>query len=150
MGERYGTVGNQATNTTTSKTMLVLTGSTTLIFKIYDFMMGCDGTPADGVFVYEAQRTTAAGTSTSATPEPLDVTHALVAEATAGVNHTAEPTTAGSIMIAIPANARASYRWQAAPGGELWSSRAASNGFAFRSRSPALTLSTRCTVHHEE
>jgi len=150
MGERYGSVGFMTTNAATRKTMLRLTGSTTLIFKVYEWIVGSDGSPADGVFVYEAQRTTTTGTMTSVTPEPLDTAHGLVAEATAGSLATAEPTYAGVIALAIPLNARASQRWVAAPGGELVAARVASNGLGFGSRSPALTISTRCTVHHEE
>ncbi len=150
MAERYGTIGNMATNTTTNKTMLRLLGGTGVIFRVYDLIVGCDGTPADGVFIYNAQRTTTAGTFTSVTPEPLDAQHALAAEVGGGANASAEPTYGGAAAIAIPANSRASYRWTAAPGGELISAASANAGWGFTSRSPALTLATRCTAHHVE
>lgn len=150
MGERYGETGSQTTNTTTNKTMLRLTGATTLIFKVYDWIFGPNVVPASGIFIYVAQRTTANGTSTAVTPEPLDVARGLVAEATCGSNATAEPTYAGAPMLSIPLFSQATQRWQAAPGGELIAARVAASGIGFTSRSPALTTATRCTVHHEE
>ena len=150
MGTRYGQTGTQGTNTTTDKTMLGLTGGTGVLLKIYDWIFGPNVTPSDGVFIYVARRTTAAGTSTSVTPEPLDADRALAAEATCGSNHTGEPTYAGVAALSIPLFSKATQRWQAAPGGELITALTANNGFGFASRSPTLTTATRCTVHHEE
>lgn len=151
MAEHYGTVGNMATNAATNKTMLRLLGGTNVVMRIYDLIVGVDGsTPADGVFIYNAQRTTTAGTGTAVTPEPLDVAHGLAARGAGLSNLSAEPTYAGAPAIAIAANSRASYRWSAAPGGELMSALAANAGWGFASRAPVLTLGTRCTVHHRE
>jgi hypothetical protein len=71
---------------------------------------------------------TAAGTSTGVTPQNLDPADATT-EYDAGENHTIEPTyTAGAILLNIPLNQRATFRWVAAPGGELVFPATASNG----------------------
>ena len=150
MGERYGQTGTMTVNTTTNNTMLRLTGSTTVIFKVYDLIFGPNVVPASGLIIYVAQRTTAAGTMTAVTPEPLDVARGLVAEVVAGSLATAEPTYAGAPALSIPLFSQSTQRWLAAPGGELIGARVASNGWGFASRSPAITTATRCTAHHEE
>lgn len=152
MGERYGSTGNQATVASTNKTMLSLTGGTGVLARIYDLLVGADGTPDDRAMVYSAQRHTADGTNTAVTPEPLDADRALAAEVAGGENHTAEPTVAGIPVIELPVNLRATFRWMAAPGGELVTALTLNSGFSFRVREPSgnYVSSAKATVHHEE
>src|SRR5690348_2288983 len=87
--------------------------------KIYDVILGSEATPADAALLFTFRRCTAAGTNTSVTPQPLDPAD-FATEFDAGENHSAEPTyTAGAILLNIPLNQRATFRWVAAPGGEL-------------------------------
>lgn len=96
--------------------------------KIYDFILGSEASPADNPFLYVFQRYTAAGTLTAVTPRKLDPADAT-ALTNAGENHTVEPTyTSGEILERIALNQRATFRWVAAPGGELVTPATASNG----------------------
>lgn len=100
--------------------------------KLYDAILGAQGTVADNPFLYTFQRCTAAGTSTAVTPQPLDPADAAT-EQDAGENHTIEPTyTAAAILLNIALNQRATFRWVAAPGSELVTPATAANGIGIQ------------------
>lgn len=100
--------------------------------KWYDLVLGSEASPADNAFLYIVQRCTALGTSTSVTLQPLDPADAATEEL-AGQNHTIEPTyTANLIVLTVPLNQRATFRWVAAPGGELVFPATASNGLGIQ------------------
>lgn len=105
--------------TTTAKTIVQLASATARLVRgrAYDLIFATDGTPSDFPVIFDAARQTTAGTSTSATPSPLDPGDPASA-AVAVVNSTVEPTT-GVVLLDVALNARASYRWVAAPGSEL-------------------------------
>jgi hypothetical protein len=107
-------------DTNTAATTIVELRSTTAIRPhIYDFILGSDATPADNAAEYVLQRTTTAGTSTAFTPVAIDPGDPA-ATATFGQAHSAEPTyTAAALLLDIATNQRATFRWVAAPGGEL-------------------------------
>ena len=119
--------------------------------KVYDVMIGSEATPADAAILWTFRRCTAAGTSTGVTPLALDPADAAT-ESDAGENHTIEPTyTAGAILLNLPLNQRATFRWVAAPGGELITPATASNGFGIETDvistgTPLITA----TTHVEE
>ena len=117
--------------------------------KIYDWMFGSEASPADNAFLWQAQRCTTAGTNTGVTPQALDGADAAT-ESDAGENHTVDGTlTSAAILLSIPLNQRASYRWVAAPGGELIVPATASNGFHFRTPT-ATAVAVTSTIHVDE
>ena len=149
-----GNAGTQQALTTTYKTQLDITaatGATTLRrAAIFDMMFGADGTAADNVVVYKADRQTSTGTRTAVTPPPLDGGDAA-ALITCGANTTIEPiVTAATQLVEIPVNQRASYRWVAAPGGELIVPATNVAGIGIRAKSPAYTSTVGTTVHFQE
>lgn len=119
--------------------------------RVYDIILGAEATPADAALQWMVQRYTAAGTSTAVTPKPLDLADAVFL-GQAGENHTAEPTyTAGEVMLSISLNQRASFRWVAAPGGELVYPATTANGFGLKT--PVISTGTpaiTATIHVEE
>lgn len=119
----------QQTNATTETTGSITADATRpRRGKLYDAIFGSEASPADNPFLWRVARITAAGTSTAVTPQPLDPADAAT-ETDAGENHSAEPTyTAGAILLHVPLNQRATFRWVAAPGGELVWPATASNG----------------------
>src|SRR5579871_1707555 len=133
--------GTQQAMSTSYKTLLALTAATAALKrgKLYDLLIGTNGTPADNVMEFDVSRQTAAGTSTGVTPNPLDA--ADVAAGTVGsANFTAEGTiTANSRVLGVGINQRASYRWVAAPGSELVWPATNLAGLAVRAKSPAYT-----------
>jgi hypothetical protein len=149
-----GNAGTQQSLSTSYKTQLDITaatGATTLRRAwIYDLMFGADGTPADNVIVWKADRQTSTGTRTSVTPPPLDAADAA-ALITCGANTTVEGiVTAATQLIEIAVNQRASYRWVAAPGGELVVPAVNVTGIGIRAKSPAYTGTVTATVHFIE
>lgn len=109
--------GAQQALTTTFKTQLALTAATgAATLKrgwIFEWEVGADGVPnaVDCAIIYDWSRQTAAGTSTAATPNPLDPAD-TAAGLVASVNFTAEGTiTAASSLMAVALNQRNSQRW---------------------------------------
>jgi hypothetical protein len=119
--------------------------------RVYDAIIGSEATPADAALLWTFRRCSAAGTNTSVTPQNLDPASSTT-EYDAGENHTIEPTlTAGAILLNLPLNQRATFRWVAAPGGELVMPATASNGFGIETD----TISTgtpviTATIHADE
>jgi hypothetical protein len=55
-----------------TRTLLGITGATTLRPWVYDFYLSASAVPADNSILWYIQRSTAAGTSTAVTPQALD------------------------------------------------------------------------------
>lgn len=144
--------GTQQAIAAAYKTLLSLTAQTTSLrrIKIYDVLMGTNGTPADNFMEFDISRQTAAGTSTSTTPNMLDPADAA-AFTVGSANFTAEGTiTAASSVFYVGVNQRASYRWVAAPGSELVGPATNLAGFAFRARSGGYTGTATVTEFFQE
>jgi hypothetical protein len=134
--------GTQQAITTTFKTLLNLSAANAVLLRrafVFEFVFGVDGTPADNVMTWDVSRTTAVGTATAVTPNPLQSADGA-ALTVANANHTAEPTvTANSSLWAAGINQRATHRWVAFPGQELVIPATNVNGLAFRAKSPGYT-----------
>lgn len=145
----YAVEMNRTASTTASVGSVVADATRPRRGKIYDLIFGSEGTPADNAFQWVVQRVSAAGTSTSVTPQPLDPADAAT-EADAGENHTIEPTyTANAVLLSISINQRATFRWVASPGGELVYPATASNGFGVKTPTSSAVAIT-ATVHFIE
>ena len=145
----YAVELNRTASTTASVGSIVADATRPRRSKVYDLIFGSEGTPADNAFQWVVQRCTAAGTSTSVTPQPLDPADAAT-ETDAGENHTIEPTyTAGAVLLSISINQRATFRWVASPGGELVYPATASNGVGIKTPTSSAVAVT-ATVHFLE
>ena len=149
MARRYS-INGQATNTA-AKTILGLTSAATVRPRIYDFILGSDATPADMAAEYALQRYTAAGTATAVTPQLLDPGDPA-SLCSAGQAHTVEPTyTANALLLQVAVNQRATFRWVAAPGGEIVLPATAANGVGLQVISVSGTpVNVNSTIHFEE
>ena len=151
MARRYGVIGAAAVGT--NKTVLGLTSAATIRPKIYDVVVGCGATPADGASSFQLQRYTVAGTAGAAANivalDPADPSS--LATAGTGV-YTAEPTyTASTEMAAFSVNQRNTFRWVAAPGGEIVLPATAANGVGLRSDATSgITATHEATFFFEE
>ena len=149
---KYAITGSQATVSGSYKTVLDLFATTGALRrgKVYDVLIGTNGTPADNYLQWDISRMTADGTGTAVTPVALDPAD-VAALATAKNNYSAEPTiTAGSSLFNVGVNQRASYRWVAAPGSELLFPATANNGLALRALSGGYTGSATGDLMYEE
>lgn len=146
---RYSIEMNRTASTTLSVGSVTADATRPRRGKLYDLIVGSEASPADGVFLWQVQRCTAAGTSTGVTPQALDPADAAT-EMDAGENHTIDATvTANAIPLSIALNQRATFRWVAAPGGEIVFPATASNGLAVRTPTSSAVAVT-ATVHIEE
>lgn len=147
---RYAAEMNRSASTTLSVGTIVADATTPRRFKLYDLIFGSEATPADNAFLWQIQRCTTAGTGSAVTPNALDLADAAalfdVLE-----NLTVDPTlTAGAIDLALPLNQRASFRWVAAPGGELVAPATASAGFAIRTPTAGAAVAITCLAYVDE
>lgn len=149
MGRRYSIDGAQAVASPTDS-VLGLTSTTAIRPAVYDVIFGSNATPADNALNWLMERYTAAGTSTAVTPQALDPDDPA-ATASAGENHTAEPTyTADSVLLNISANQRSTQRWVASPGGEIILPAATNNGAGLEPVHASFTGEVQATIHYEE
>ena len=85
----------QAVSATYKSLLAVFAGATVRRTKVYDILIGTNGTPADNYMEFDVSRITANGTGTAVTPVALDPADAAAAS-TANANYTAEPTVTAS------------------------------------------------------
>lgn len=151
-GSTTGGGTQQATTTTYVGSLIGLTGANSAPrrFKIYDILIGTNGTPADNYVEWDVSRVTTNSTATTLTPQPLDMADATSLTTTTVNSSTFGTITTGSNVFYVGVNQRASYRWVAAPGGELVSPATSSAGFQLRVRSGAYTGTATGTIHFEE
>ena len=145
-----GTQQNMTTTYVGALLGLTGTGATARRIKVYDVLIGTNGTPADNFIEWDISRVTTASTSTTATPQPLDQADASSLTTTTVNSSQFGTITANSNVFYIGVNQRASYRWVAAPGGELVSPATSSAGFQLRTRSGGYTGTATGTIHYEE
>ncbi len=148
MGRKYASVGNQAVGT--NITVIGVTSTAAIMPKLYELVVGCGAAPADLTTIFHVERYTAAGTATAVTPQALDPTDPA-ATASAGENHTVEPTyTASAVLMKFPVHQRNTFRWIARPGYELVMPPTANNGLGLQSQSSGGTAAHDATFFHEE
>jgi hypothetical protein len=131
--------GTQQNIGTSAKAVLSLTAQTTGLrrARIYEVNCGADGTPADNPLIYDIIRCTSIGTGgtniATVALDPVDTAGTTVATG----NQTTDPTpVAGAVVLTVPLNQRATYRWVASPGSEFVVPATNTNGFSFRCLSP--------------
>lgn len=119
--------------------------------KVYDLTAGSIATPADQACRFQAGRTTAVGTEGSGfVPVNLD-SGGPAGAYDAGIAHSAEPTyTASKELLVFSLNQRATFRWVAAPGGELIMAATQNNGIGLKSKSSTSTQAHEGGVWFEE
>ena len=146
------TNGTQQAMSTTAKSILEVAGATSAPRrgKLYDILIGANGTPADNYVTWDVSRITTTSTGSTTTPKVLDPADAAILAQTV-VNSTTEPTvTADSALFSVAINQRASYRWVAAPGSELVWPATSCAGFTVRALSGAYTGTVTAEIMGQE
>jgi hypothetical protein len=129
---RWGVAANKGTASVQTVLYLGAAASNMRRAKVYDWTIGCGASPADNAFTHIAQRCTTAGTGAAKTPNALDAADTLATTIVAKDTITADPTlTASAFLLWKALNQRATFRWVAAPYGELIIPATASNGIVF-------------------
>ena len=150
---RYSASGNQTLQSSASgdATALSLAAQSTAHRNmVYELWMGNEGSPADQVTVYHIARVTSDGAGSAVTPSPLDPGD-RASQCTCLENHTTEPTyTSGGEILEIPLNHRATFRWVAAPGGEIITPATDNNGLGLKAIHASVTTDFRMGAMWEE
>ncbi len=147
---KFGVTMQRTASTTLATGSLTAAASSMRRAKVYDLMFGSEATPADNAFLWQVQRCTTAGTAgTNPTPLALDSADSLATTIVAGQAHTVDPTGA-TVLMSIGLNQRATFRWVAAPGGELVIPATASNGIKFETPTAGGLVSVTVTAHFDE
>ena len=150
MSRRYSGIGSGAVGT--DKTLLTLISAATIRPHLYDVLLGSEATPADQAADLKVMRFTAVGTEGSGfTPVALDPGDpASLADCGSGV-FSVEPTyTANSVLLQFSMNQRGTFRWVAAPGGEIVAPATASNGIGLKSSSATGSATHEACFHWVE
>ena len=130
------------------KTAINIIGSTTVRPQLYDVIAGISTTPADQTFQFVVARTTAVGTTAASAPTPAKLDDGDVAAVcTVGWTHSAEPTYASVFLLDVQLNVRATFRWVASPGGELFGTASANNGIGIKNHLASASSTMRATAH---
>lgn len=144
-GERFSASGNQNL-AATAITCLTLEATAATRAWCYDMVFSNEGTPADLSSLWTVQRSTVDGVGTAVTPSVLDLDGAA-AVCTCIENQTTEPTyTANQQLYEFSLNHRTTYRWVAAPGGEIILPADAGAGFGIFSLHASATTLFRATI----
>ena len=125
--------------------------------KIFDLLVGTNGTPGDTALMWSVQRATA-GSTTAFTGYASSVNTALdQADATTKMSvvvnscqETGYTYTATNVPWYVGVNQRASYRWVAAPGSEIVLPATSSAGAGLRVKSPTYTGTGTATTFWSE
>ncbi len=169
-----GSAGVQQAMTTTYKTLAVVAASTTAggtyiglrRGKLYDILVGTNGTPADNYMEFDAATATYASSTAITTGGILGLASSLSSNyaldpadgpsnACININSSVETyLTAPIEKWYVGINQRASYRWVAAPGSEFVypavSSGTGLNGYGIRARSGGYTGTATVTLLFQE
>jgi len=149
---KFGVTMQRTASASLSVGSLTAAASSMRRAKIYDLMFGSEATPADNAFLWQVQACTTAGTAgTNPTPKALDAADSLASTIVVGQAHSVDPTlTANALPLSIGLNQRATFRWVAAPGGEIVIPATASNGFAIRTPTAGGLVAVSCTAMYDE
>ena len=148
---RYSASGSQNLASSAITALTIAAQSTAHRNIVYDITIGNVGAPADLVTLHTIQRITAVGTAGSAvTPSLLDISD-RASQSAVGENHSSEPTyTSATELMEIPLNHRATFRWVAAPGGELITPASNNAGIGAKALHASATTEWRVGVMWEE
>jgi hypothetical protein len=126
---RWGVTANKGAAVVQSVLVLEAAAASPRRAKVYDWTLGTGIAPADNAFTHIIQRCTTAPTGAAKTPNSLDQADTLASTIQAFDTVTADPTlTANAFLARKPLNQRATFRWVAAPYGEIILPATANNG----------------------
>lgn len=119
--------------------------------KIYDWTLGSGATPGDNAFIHIAQRQTSVATGSAKTPNALDPADSLATTIIVLDTVTVDSVglTANAFLFRKALNQRATFRWVAAPYGEILLPATAAAAVMF-GLSAATTTTFDYDFHYEE
>lgn len=148
---KYNGFTNQTNTASSTAPMFNIVGASTFRLRVYDITSGSDATPADNAATFAFQRSTANfGTPSAVTPVALDPGDPASLALFSAPGGTAPTLTASAFVLQWAQNQRATFRWIAAPDGELVVPATASNGLALMCRVATAAVNYVWSVHWME
>ena len=145
---RYATT--HETPAGTNLTILQLVASTSTRGRIYDILIGSDATPADVATEFNLIRGTVSGTGTALDEVALDPADPAALLSGEGGTFSGQTKTANSSMMELALNQRATFRWVAAPEGEIVVPATSDNWVGLESIGSGGTPNINATFHWQE
>ena|SRR5262245_14788430 len=118
--------------------------------KVYDVLVGTNGTPGDTFVEWDISRCTTSSTATFVTGQALDPADQTTHLTLAVVNSSQHGTISVQNLWYVGMNQRASYRWVCAPGSELVWPTTTSNGLVLRPRGSYTSTVTATWMWQEQ
>jgi hypothetical protein len=147
---RWGVIGNKGAASVQGVLYLNAAATNMRRAKVYDWTLGCSAAPADNEFTHIIQRCTTAPTASAKTPNALDPADSLASTLACADTVTVDGSLTANAFLANKAlNQRATFRWVAAPYGEILIPATASNGIML-GLSAATTTTFSYDAHYEE
>lgn len=148
---RYAGTGTRTDGGTALGLLFLEQGGTVRRLRTYDVLLGNSGTPADVAYLYELSDGAAGvAAGTTFTPEPLDPDDVAALAAPLKTMTTNPTTISTEPLLQVPLNQRATFRWVAAPGGELMTAATAGVGLLVQHTTASGSTATFVTLHWEE
>ncbi len=120
MGDRYAAVGLVTIATGPADSMLALNGVALTRGRVYDLGFGSSATPADNVVLWRVARSSSAvAVGGAVTETPIASSDGAPASQLIAISNVTTEPGYEEVFIDIGVNQRASWRWVAAPEGEL-------------------------------
>jgi len=148
MADRYAIAHETAAGT--NLTILELVASTATRGRIYDILVGSDAAPADVATEFNVIRGTVSGAGTALTEVALDSAAPSAQLSGEGGTFTGQTKTANTTMLEIALNQRATFRWVAAPDGEIVVPATSDNWVGLESIGSGGTPNINATFHWVE
>lgn len=145
---RYSTTHSTAAGT--NLTIIELVASTATRGKLYEIIVSSDATPADIASKFRIIRGTVSGTGTALDEVPLDPAEPAAQLSAKGGTFTGQTKTANTTLLEFGLNQRSTFRWVAAPGGEITIPATSDNWVGLECVSSGGTPNVNVTFHWEE
>lgn len=137
---------NSATNTANAP-LISITGSAAVRPSIREVILGSRATPADQAAAYQLQNVTTAGDRTALTAAARDSGDPAALSVPRGqAGGTLDPAFGTNIFLLISLNQRATFRWIAAPDGEILLPVGTANGAGLRAVAVSLAFTCDATL----
>lgn len=151
-GRNYSITGNTSLAASATLPALTVIGTTAVRTMVYDYILGSSGSPADAAARLTWQRCTTAGTAgSSITPQAIDPGNPAAVTTSGLATFSVGPTlTASALLAEVGINQRATFRWIAAPGGELMIPATSANGLALMPIAVSAAFTLEATVYIAE
>lgn len=151
-GRNYAVTASSTLAASATLPLVTLISTAAVRPRLYEFILGSSGAPANQATRFAWQRCTTAGTAgSSLTPQALDPADPAAVTTSGLATFSVGPTlTASAFLNDVGLNQQATFRWLANPGGEMVMPATAANGLALMPLSVSSAYTAETTLYFAE